>query len=68
MWRSPEKGLAIPQLLSPLLFRLQLLSNYTTWGTLSQKSPAVPFPNSLPTEVTRGKPTTAVILSQEGLI
>lgn len=68
MEKSREGCLAIPQLLSPLLFRLQLLSNYITWGTLSQNSPAVPFPNSLPTEVARGKPTIAVILSQEGLL
>ena len=60
--------LATPQLLSPLLFHLQLLSNYSTRGTLSQNSPAVPFPNSLSTEITRGKIMIAVILSQEGLI
>ena len=60
--------LATPQLFSPLLFHLQLLSKYSTLGTLSQNGPAVPFPNSLPTEITRGKILIAVILSQEGLI
>lgn len=57
-----------PQLLGPLLFRLWLLSSSSTWGSLSQNCPAVPFPNSLPTESMRGKKIIAVILSHEGLI
>lgn len=70
VWRSPETKWrescsAIPQLLSPLLFHLQLLSDCRT---LSQNHPAVPFPNSLPTEIVREKKVMVVILSCEDLM
>lgn len=56
LWRSPEtkgrEGCSAVQLLSPLLFHLQMLSD---GGTRSQSHLAVPFPNSLPTEIVGGK-------------